>query len=93
MKQGAGYAVCYDITDDRERARVDKVLKGYGKRAQKSVFECYLTRGNKSGLVAALTRLDIKTGSIRIYRVYAGAERIVIGRSVPEPDEGFAYVL
>ena len=34
------FLVCFDITDDRARYRVVKVLKGFGKRVQKSVFEC-----------------------------------------------------
>lgn len=92
MKQAASYAVCYDITDDRERARVDKTLKGYGLRVQKSVFECHLTRGSKAALIAALSRLALKTGSINIYRIYGGAERTVIGQPA-KSDEGFAYVL
>ncbi|MBW1722455.1 MAG: CRISPR-associated endonuclease Cas2 [Deltaproteobacteria bacterium] len=32
--------VCFDIVDDRSRQRVVKVLKSYGERVQKSVFEC-----------------------------------------------------
>ena len=34
------FLVCFDISDDRIRYRVVKVLKGYGERVQKSVFEC-----------------------------------------------------
>ena len=34
------YLVCFDIVDDRTRYRAVKVLKGYGNRVQKSVFEC-----------------------------------------------------
>jgi len=34
------YVVCFDIVDDRARARAAKVLKEYGQRVQKSVFEC-----------------------------------------------------
>lgn len=32
--------VCFDISDDRIRYRAVKILKSYGTRAQKSVFEC-----------------------------------------------------
>ncbi len=32
--------ICFDISDDRIRYRVAKVLKGVGYRVQKSVFEC-----------------------------------------------------
>ena len=34
------YVVCFDISDNRVRYRVVKVLKGCGRRVQKSVFEC-----------------------------------------------------
>ena len=32
--------VCFDITDNKIRYRVVKILKSYGERVQKSVFEC-----------------------------------------------------
>lgn len=34
------YVVCFDISEDRMRTKVGKVLKEYGRRVQKSVFEC-----------------------------------------------------
>jgi CRISPR-associated protein Cas2 len=34
------YLVSFDIVDDRVRYRVVKILKEYGVRVQKSVFEC-----------------------------------------------------
>ena len=34
------YLVCFDIVEDRVRARACKILKEYGERVQKSVFEC-----------------------------------------------------
>jgi len=34
------YVVCFDIVEDRARYRVAKILKNYGERVQKSVFEC-----------------------------------------------------
>jgi len=34
------YLVCFDIVDDRTRYRAVKILKGFGSRVQKSVFEC-----------------------------------------------------
>ncbi|MBW2014600.1 MAG: CRISPR-associated endonuclease Cas2 [Deltaproteobacteria bacterium] len=32
--------VCFDIVDDRIRYRAVKIIKAYGIRVQKSVFEC-----------------------------------------------------
>ncbi|MFH1491020.1 MAG: CRISPR-associated endonuclease Cas2 [Pseudomonadota bacterium] len=34
------YLVCFDIVDDRKRSRTVKIIKEYGVRVQKSVFEC-----------------------------------------------------
>ena len=34
------FLVCFDIVDNKDRYRVVKILKGYGTRVQKSVFEC-----------------------------------------------------
>jgi CRISPR-associated protein Cas2 len=34
------HLVCFDIVDDKTRYQVVKILKGYGTRVQKSVFEC-----------------------------------------------------
>jgi CRISPR-associated protein Cas2 len=36
------YLVCYDVVDDRRRNRVANLLKRFGLRVQKSVFECVL---------------------------------------------------
>ena len=33
------YTVAYDITDDKRRNKVAKILKDFGKRVQYSVFE------------------------------------------------------
>ncbi len=35
--------VCYDITDNRRRARLYEELLGFGTPVQKSVFECQVT--------------------------------------------------
>ena len=32
--------VSYDIPDDKRRTKVMKIIEGYGRRAQYSVFEC-----------------------------------------------------
>ena len=36
--------IAYDTPDDRRRARLAKLLKGFGERRQYSVFEARLTR-------------------------------------------------
>lgn len=86
MKEAAAYTVVYDISDDRERYRVDKVMRGMGFRVQKSVFECRLSRGDYQSLLRQLNALAISTGSVKIYRVYGGAKHPVIGKDMVDPD-------
>jgi CRISPR-associated protein Cas2 len=64
------YVVCFDISDDRTRYRVVKVLKGYGYRVQKSVFECpRLTEKKLLTLMDRVGRLiDQTTDTVRFYR-------------------------
>lgn len=71
------YVVSFDISDDRTRYRVVKVLKGYGYRVQKSVFECpglseerLLTLKNK---IESL--IDFSTDSVRYYAQCGGCLR------------------
>ena len=52
------YIVCYDITADKTRLKADKLLQGFGVRIQKSVFECWLNRGEKAKLDARLAPLS-----------------------------------
>jgi CRISPR-associated protein Cas2 len=60
--------VSYDIVDDKNRLKVSKVLRNYGQRVQKSVFECrvdekrYLEIKEKLGKV-----IDMEKDSVRYY--------------------------
>lgn len=64
------YLVSFDISDDRIRYRAVKVLKAYGYRVQKSVFECPdLTEKRFLTLKDRLESLiDATTDSVRYYR-------------------------
>jgi CRISPR-associated protein Cas2 len=48
------YFVTYDITDDRRRTAVYKLLRGYGDHLQYSVFRCDLSDRRRIELVASL---------------------------------------
>ena len=69
MKGVSDYAVVYDISSDKERRRVEKILKGFGFRIQKSVFECRLNKKGKEELIKKLENLEIKTGFVKMYRL------------------------
>ena len=35
--------IVYDIPDNKRRTKLSKFLEGYGRRVQKSVFECFIS--------------------------------------------------
>lgn len=94
MSSFADYAVVYDITSDRERNRVDRILKGFGFRIQKSVFECRLNKRSKLELIDKLSKLNIKTGFIKVYRLEWTTKTITIGEPKKKSiDNGYAFIV
>lgn len=87
------YVVAYDISDDRERAKVDRVLKKYGFRMQKSLFECKLSQTLKNKLIAELKALDIKTGFVKIYLLTDLIDSKTMGIPPPSIDDKDAFIL
>jgi CRISPR-associated protein Cas2 len=60
--------VAYDISDDRRRSKVAKILEGHGTRCNYSVFECVLTESNIKKLKSKLKKYcDRETDSILYY--------------------------
>ena len=94
MRGVSDYAVVYDITSDSERTRVDKTLKNFGFRVQKSVFECRLNKRGKGQLIEKLEALDIKTGFIKVYRLEYSSKNHIIGeKKKPDIDDGNAFII
>jgi CRISPR-associated protein Cas2 len=60
--------ITYDISEDKRRTKIHKVLKSYGQWMQFSVFECDLTETQYARLRLRLSKL-IKSDldSIRFY--------------------------
>jgi CRISPR-associated protein Cas2 len=79
MKGISDYAVVYDITSDAERNRVDKTLKNFGFRIQKSVFECRMSKKDRKDLIEKLGKLELKTGFVKVYRLEFSSETSVVG--------------
>ncbi len=85
MPKDGKFVVAYDITEDKERYRVEQTLKNYGFRVQKSVFECRLTKSGLKRLVDDLEKISPKTGFVRIYRVPINIKHLDIGIN-PNPN-------
>lgn len=78
------YVISYDVVSDRTRRKLSKLLEGYGKRVQYSVFECVLNKSAFSRLYHELLLLDINadTDSIYFYSICSNCEKkkVTIGR-------------
>jgi CRISPR-associated protein Cas2 len=88
------YVIAYDISDDRRRTKVHKVLLGFGKWTQFSLFECFLTDKQKVQMRAKLDKhLRPGSDSVRFYELCSAcvAKTETIGLDPPHPDT--TYIL
>lgn len=62
------WVIAYDITDNRRRARVDRILKNYAVRVQESVFEGWISHAGLRRLKRELqAEIELKSDHIRLY--------------------------
>jgi CRISPR-associated protein Cas2 len=60
--------ISYDIVDDKKRLKVSKLLKNYGERVQKSVFECRVDEKMYLEIKGKLEKIiDMENDSVRYY--------------------------
>jgi CRISPR-associated protein Cas2 len=66
------YVVAYDIPDNKRRTKVHKLLQGYGKWTQYSLFECFLSHQQLLLLSSRLAEhLVAEEDSVRFYPLCA----------------------
>ena len=86
------YVIAYDIPDDKRRTKIHKVLMGFGKWTQYSLFECFLSRKDLILLQAKLAEhLLAQEDSVRFYPLCVNCVSKVetIGGSLPSDDQLF----
>jgi CRISPR-associated protein Cas2 len=70
--------VAYDIAESGRRERVARVLLGYGRRVQHSVFEVDIEPGDLSVLLERLRPwLDEASDGLRVYRLCGSCAPLV----------------
>ncbi|GEM_PF-1296212 len=94
-RPAALFLAAYDISLQRERVRVARVLSGFGVRVQRSVFEIRLTRADHVRLTRTLQELQLESGTVLIYRALDSVPAESIGQSTETPvsEEHHAWVL
>ncbi|MGI0485895.1 CRISPR-associated endonuclease Cas2 [Pantanalinema rosaneae CENA516] len=92
------YLIIYDLPDtkaaNKRRTRLHKLLSGYGKWEQYSVFECFLTAVQFAKLQVQVEKL-IKPSedSVRIYVLDAGSVRRTITYGSEQPRQQETIIL
>ncbi|MGP1385390.1 MAG: CRISPR-associated endonuclease Cas2 [Thainema sp.] len=80
--------VIYDIPDDKRRNKLATFLEGYGRRVQKSAFECFLSLDDMKQLHRNVQRrVKDSEDNVRFYWITADAmpRTLTIGSNPPEP--------
>ena len=72
--------IIYDITEDKPRIKLSKLLSSYGTRVQKSAFEANLNKKQYEKLIFELERYVGREDSIRVYKLYEDSEVITYGK-------------
>ena len=89
------WIVSYDIPSDKRRAKVARILEGYGRRAQYSVFECEISAEKCEQMAERLKReIDPAQDDIRIYPMNRADLRRVrmLGRAVLQRTQDYYVV-
>lgn len=88
------YIIAYDIPDDRRRTKVHKILSGFGKWTQYSVFECFLSKKELILLKSKLARfLEVQQDSVRFYPLCASCLEKVETVGGPLPSEDTVFIV
>jgi CRISPR-associated protein Cas2 len=85
------YVIAYDVTDDGRRNKVARCLESWGRRVQKSVFECDLSTEELREVLERLQELLAPSDDrCHIYGLCGKcvAKRTALGNDVePKPDD------
>lgn len=88
------YVIAYDIPDDKRRTKVHKILLGYGKWTQYSLFECFLTRKQLVYLQSRLAdHLEAREDSVRFYPLCANCVSKVETVGDPPPADEILFLV
>ncbi len=91
MSAPAFYLLAYDISDDRRRAKIAKIMEAMGARVQGSVFEAYLTPVHLETLLKKVNKtLKKEEDSLRIYPLCENCREKIRtvgrGQATPPPE-------
>ncbi|WJW76675.1 CRISPR-associated endonuclease Cas2 [Thiohalobacter sp. IOR34] len=87
------YLVAYDVSDARRLRCMLGAVKAHATGGQKSVFECYLSEVERTGLLREVGDiLDLEEDRFFLIRLDPRSRVRTLGRAVPVADPDFFYV-
>jgi len=93
MTRRALHIAAYDVSDDGRLREALKLLKGFASGRQKSVFECFLTEGEKRELLAGVKAvLDPDEDRFVLLRLDPRGKVRTLGKAVKPVDPPWFYV-
>lgn len=84
--------VIYDITENKKRLRLSKLLLGYGFRIQKSAFEALITKKKYKELLERLPAYVSQEDSIRVYKIIGKGQVVSFGKTAEKEDEDIIVI-
>jgi CRISPR-associated protein Cas2 len=72
--------IIYDIIENKKRAKLAKVLKGFGFRIQKSAFEAMLPPNKYEKMLRELRPFVSDEDSVRVYKIRGSGAVTVLGK-------------
>jgi CRISPR-associated protein Cas2 len=84
VEQKYWYVVCYDITEPKRWRKVFKLLHGYGRHLQYSIFRCHLTVREQEKLRWELEKLLTLEDKLLILTICDNCEKRTASHNRPE---------
>lgn len=93
MTERSLYIAAYDVSDSRRLRAALQVLKDYASGRQKSVFECFLTQGERTELLGRMQGLlDPERDRFVLMRLDPRGKMQARGKAVIAKDPPWFYV-
>lgn len=74
--------IIYDITDNKKRNKLAKMLLGYGFRVQKSAFEAVIAKQKYAELLTKIPAFVSREDSVKVYKIIGRGQVTSFGSSV-----------
>jgi len=88
------FLISYDVSDNKKRNKVAKILEEYGRRVQYSVFYCQLNKKVLFDLLSRISKIiDRDSDSILAIMLPQGWEKYMVGTLKNDLPEDEVHIL